>query len=164
MKAGAGASDAFGGMFGQDKGPKKTKSVIHPVKCTLEELFNGKSTRIKITRDRICKKCDGKGGESLNNQKCQRCGGSGKRKQQQFIGPGMFKDEMVICDACNGVGEIIPESNKCKWCLGKRIIKEKKVIECVIDKGAPDGEKFTFHGEADEAPDKEAGNVVFVVS
>ena len=70
MKAGAGAQDAFGGMFGQDKGPKKTKSIIHPVKCTLEELYNGKSTRIKITRDRICKKCDGKGGESHNNQKC----------------------------------------------------------------------------------------------
>ena len=79
------------------------------------------------------------------------------------MGPGMFKDEMVVCDICNGVGEIIPESNKCTLCLGKRINKEKKVIECVIDKGAPDGEKFVFHGEADEAPDKEAGNVVFVV-
>jgi hypothetical protein len=36
-------------MFGQ-KGkiiPKKTKSVIHPVKCTLEDLYSGKTFKIK---------------------------------------------------------------------------------------------------------------------
>jgi hypothetical protein len=32
-----------------------------------------------------------------------------------------------------------------------------------IDKGSPDGEKFIFHGEADEHPDRESGDVVFVV-
>jgi len=85
MKAGGaagGADDFFGGMFGQDKGPKKTKSVIHPVKCTLEELYNGKTTRIKIARDRTCETCNGKGGESHNNQKCTRCVGTGKLKKQ----------------------------------------------------------------------------------
>lgn len=30
--------------------------------------------------------------------------------------------------------------------------------------GAPDGEKYVFHGEADEHPDKEAGDVVFIVA
>jgi len=29
------------------------------------------------------------------------------------MGPGMFKDVEVVCDTCNGVGEVIPESNKC---------------------------------------------------
>ena len=41
---------------------------------------------------------------------------------------------------------------------------EKKVLECKISQGAPDGEKYIFHGEADEHPDKEAGDVVFIVS
>jgi DnaJ family protein A protein 2 len=36
-------------------------------------------------------------------------------------------------------------------------------LECVVDKGAPDAEKYTFHGEADQHPDREAGDVVFVV-
>ena len=31
-------------------GPKKTRSIIHPISCTLEELYNGKTTRIKVTR------------------------------------------------------------------------------------------------------------------
>ena len=42
-------------------------------------------------------------------------------------------------------------------------MKAKKVLEVAIDKGAPDGEKFTFHGEADEYPDKETGDIIFIV-
>ena len=34
-------------------GPKKTKSVVHPVKLSLEDIFNGKSMKIKVTRDRL---------------------------------------------------------------------------------------------------------------
>lgn len=41
--------------------------------------------------------------------------------------------------------------------------KEKKVIECVIDKGSPNGEKYVFHGESDEHPDKEPGDVIIIV-
>ena len=44
------------------------------------------------------------------------------------------------------------------------MIKEKKVLEANIDKGAPHGEKYIFHGESDEHPDKEAGDVVIVVN
>jgi len=50
----------FNTFFGKDgkMGPKKTKSVIHPVKCTLEELYQGKKMKVKITRDRIIKEGD----------------------------------------------------------------------------------------------------------
>jgi len=37
------------------------------------------------------------------------------------------------------------------------------VIEAQIDKGAPNGEKYVFHGEADEFPGQEPGDVVIVV-
>ena len=45
----------------------------------------------------------------------------------------------------------------------KILVQEKKVLECRVDKGAPDGEKYIFHGEADEHLEKEAGDVVFIV-
>jgi len=44
------------------------------------------------------------------------------------------------------------------------VIKEKKVLEANVDKGAPHGEKYIFHGESDEHPDKEAGDVIIVVN
>ena len=43
------------------------------------------------------------------------------------------------------------------------MLKEKKVLECQVDKGAPHGEKYIFHGESDEHPDKDPGDVIIVV-
>ena len=31
----------------------------------------------------------------------------------------------------------ISEKDKCKDCNGKKVVKEKKVLECAVDKGAP---------------------------
>ena len=44
--------DMFAAMFGMGKmkGPKKTRSLIHPLKCTLEDLYNGKNSRIRINK------------------------------------------------------------------------------------------------------------------
>lgn len=75
-----------------------------------------------------------------------------------------MKEELTECDICDGSGEVQPDLSNCKTCKGKKVIKEKKVLECSIDKGSPDGEKYIFHGEADEFPDKEAGDVVFIVA
>lgn len=99
--------------------PKKTKSVIHPVSCTLEDLYNGKSTKIKVARLR----------------------------KKRDAGPPPNQDENEDDD----------DSNKPK------LEKVKKILELNIDKGAPDAEKYVFHGEADEHPDREAGDVIFVV-
>ena len=52
-----------GGGRGKPSGPKKGKPVGHQVKATLEDLYNGKSTKIAVNRDRICTKCNGKGGK-----------------------------------------------------------------------------------------------------
>ena len=36
---------------------------MHPMKLTLEEIYSGKNTKIAVNRERICQKCDGKGGK-----------------------------------------------------------------------------------------------------
>merc|ERR1719198_1260927 len=41
--------------------------------------------------------------------------------------------------------------------------REQEVLEVNIQKGAPDGHKVTFHNKADEIPDGDAGDVVFVL-
>ena len=59
-------SQMFGGGMGgrqQQRGPKKGKPVMHPLKCTLEEIYNGKSTKIAVNRERICTTCNGVGGK-----------------------------------------------------------------------------------------------------
>jgi DnaJ homolog subfamily A member 2 len=156
--------DMFGGgggmRGGARQGPKKGKTVMHPVKATLEDLYNGKSTKVAVNRDRICSKCDGKGGKEGAVQACSGCKGRGMKTTMQMLGPGMYTQRTGPCDDCNGQGEVINEKDKCKTCNGKKVVKEKKILEVQIDKGAPNGEKYVFHGEADEFPGLEAGDVV----
>lgn len=46
------------------------------------------------------------------------------------LGPGMYTQSTGPCDDCRGQGETIPEKGKCKACNGKKVISEKKIIEC----------------------------------
>ena len=172
-EGGGGGGDPFDlfSMFGgggpgrrpQQSGPKKGKPVMHPMKCTLEELYNGKKTKIAVNRERICTKCNGLGGKEGAVQKCGTCRGRGIVTKMTQLGPGMYSQSQGPCDDCRGKGEVIDEANKCKTCNGKKVIKEKKIIDAEIDKGAPNNAQFTFHGEADEYPGMEPGDVVIVV-
>lgn len=76
------------------------------------------------------------------------------------LGPGMYSQRSGPCDECSGQGEMIDKAKRCKTCLGKKIKKETKSLKVEVDKGSPNGEKFTIHGEADEMPDAEAGDVI----
>lgn len=88
--------DLFSGLFGggmrgaRQQGPKKGKPVMHPLKVTLEEIYNGKSTKIAVNRERICGKCDGKGGKDGAVEKCGTCRGRGMVTKMTQLGPGMY--------------------------------------------------------------------------
>ena len=83
LKEGGGSNvnDIFnmftGGGFQKPTGPKKGKPVMHPLKCTLEELYAGKTTKIAVNRERICTICNGLGGKEGAVQKCTTCRGRG---------------------------------------------------------------------------------------
>jgi len=54
-----------GGMFGgggRERGPpgkRRGEDVVHHLQVTLEELYNGKSKKIALTKDIICAGCKG---------------------------------------------------------------------------------------------------------
>lgn len=76
------------------------------------------------------------------------------------LGPGMYSQKSGPCDECGGKGEQIDEKKKCKTCMGKKLKKETKKLKVTIDKGAPHGEKYTIHGEGEEMPGAETGDVI----
>ena len=63
------------------------------------------------------------------------------------MGPGMISQSQEVCGECDGKGEIIPPSSRCKTCKGKKMTKVKKVIEIEVDKGAPSDYRKVFYGE-----------------
>ena len=110
-----------GGRGGERSGPKKGKPVMHPLKCTLEEIFNGKTTKIAVNRERICQVCEGRGGAEGAVQKCTTCRGRGIVMKMTQLGPGMYSQSQGPCDDCGGKGEIIDEANRCTTCKGKKV-------------------------------------------
>lgn len=136
---------------------------MHPLKVSLEDLYNGKTVKLAVNRDVLCGGCDGRGGAIGAEKTCSGCNGRGMRVQLRQIGPGMVQQVQSACTECRGTGKIMKESDKCKMCKGKKVKKERKVLEVHIEKGMKHGQKITFSGEADQAPGTVAGDIIFVV-
>merc|ERR1719420_221442 len=147
---GGDASDIFEQMFGGGgrrggggrQRRQKTKDVQQPLKVTLEQLYNGQTKKMAITRQVIDKK--------KGVQECSDCGGRGVKVEVIRMGP-MIQQMQSACRACGGEGK----SFKTK--------QDREVLEVLIQKGSPDNHKVIFREMADEHPDADTGDVHFVL-
>lgn len=129
---------------------------------SLEDLYKGKVSKLALTRNVICVKCNGKGGKEGAVRECDRCNGRGIRIMMRQMGP-MIQQIQQACDECSGTGEIINNKDRCGTCKGKKVISEKKMLEVHIDKGMKGGQTITFRGESDQAPGVAPGDVIIVI-
>jgi len=158
-----GGGGFFGGGGGsRNQGPRKSKDLIHRVHVSLEDLYKGKTTKLALTRNIICPKCDGKGGKEGAVRPCGVCSGRGVRVTLRQMGP-MIQQLQQPCDECSGSGEIINHRDKCKNCNARKVISEKKMLEVHVDKGMKGGQTITFSGESDQAPGVTPGDVIIVI-
>jgi len=158
-----GGGFGFSGFGGRSTGPKRTKDLVTALQVTLEDVYNGTSKKMKVSRQVSCKDCKGTGSSSGVKHTCAVCHGTGIRVVVRHFGPGMITKQQAVCDECRGEGETIPARDKCKSCHGQKTIEEKKILKVDIDKGTKDGKKIVFRGEADELPGHQPGDVIFVV-
>jgi DnaJ family protein A protein 2 len=152
-----------GGGRGGPRGPQKGEDINHPIKVTLEDLYNSKTVRLAINRDKLCEECDGRGGKEGCEKDCSDCNGRGAKIMLRQLGPGMMQQMQVVCPTCRGACKIIDEKLRCKSCKGKKVYKDRKVLEVNVEKGMKNGQKVRFAGEADEAPNTVPGDVNFIV-
>jgi DnaJ family protein A protein 2 len=102
-----------------NKQSKKSAPVIHNVKITLEDLYNGKRIKLKITKKVIYntetnKRCTEKELEETWTE-CGICNGNGVKTQVIQIAPGIVTRSQVPCGQCLGTGNIL----KSKYKLGE---------------------------------------------
>jgi DnaJ-related protein SCJ1 len=71
------------------------------------------------------------------------------------------KSRLFSCDRCGGKGQIIKAS--CPVCKGHKVLRGKNHLMVDIERGMKDGHEITFEEEADEHPDKVAGDIVFQI-
>ncbi|XP_038077937.1 dnaJ homolog subfamily A member 1-like [Patiria miniata] len=170
LKEGGGAGahnpmDIFDMFFGTHSRTheRRCKDVIHQLGVTLEEMYNGSLRKLALKKNVVCDKCEGRGGKKGAVETCVTCKGSGVQVHIRQIAPGMVQQMRTTCGECQGQGERINLKDRCKQCLGKKIMKNSKILEVHIDKGMKDGQKITFHGEGDQEPGLEPGDIIIVL-
>ena len=142
---------------------RKTKSVLQEMVVSLEDIFVGKEKYLEIKRYRICKKCKGNGSKDPNaNTKCPGCNGKRVKLVIQRMGNTILQSQQT-CPDCRGEGYIIKNEDKCEACNGQKVNQESKMLKILLDKGAPDGKRYTFEGESDEMPGYDPGDVIIEI-
>lgn len=158
-----GGSSFGGGGSSRGRRQRRGEDVVHPLKVSLEDLYLGTSKKLSLSRNVLCSKCKGKGSKSGASTKCLGCQGTGMKVSVRQLGPGMIQQMQHPCNQCKGSGETISDRDRCTQCKGEKVAQEKKVLEVHVEKGMQNGQKVTFPGEADEAPDTVTGDIVFVL-
>lgn len=131
-----------GGGGGRGRsGPRKGEDVNHPIKVSLEDLYNGKTVKLAINRQVQV-------GEA---KMCHSCDGQGVVLELRQIALGMVQQVQRKCTACGGEG------------YRGETKKERKVLEVHIEKGMKNGQKVAFRGMGDEKPNMEPGDINFIV-
>jgi DnaJ homolog subfamily A member 2 len=85
---------------------------------TLEEIYTGKKVRLIVKRDRICNRCEGKGGKAGTVRSCLTCKGHGticKNSESYDTCEGETSEDET-CNICEGFGEVIDGQYLCEDC------------------------------------------------
>eukprot|EP00064_Thunnus_orientalis_P000165 superscaffoldBa00000007_g165 len=120
------------------------------------DLFFGGGSRMHRERR-------GRGSRKGAAQMCMSCHGTGMQVHVRQLAPGMVQQVSTVCHSCQGQGQRISQKDRCKACGGRKILRQKKILEVHIDKGMRDGQKIVFHGEGDQEPGLEPGDIIIVL-
>merc|ERR1719516_537640 len=156
-----GGGDPFGRA--RQRGPRRTKNLVHELSVSLEDMYNGVVRKLALRKNVICDGCEGIGGKPGAVQKCPNCRGTGMQVRIQQLGPGMMQQIQSMCGECHGEGERVDPKLRCKKCSGKKVNRERKILEVEVNKGMEDGQKITFSGEGDQEPGLEPGDIIIVL-
>ncbi|XP_012262535.2 dnaJ homolog subfamily A member 2-like [Athalia rosae] len=152
-----------GGGLGGRRRPRRGEDTVHPLKVTLEDMYNGKTAKLQLSKNVLCATCAGVGGAEGAVSTCKHCRGYGYKVTYKQLAPGMTQQLQERCAQCQATGEIINEKDRCITCEGKKTVNQTKILEVHVDKGMRDSQKILFRGEGDQVPDVQPGDVVIVL-
>jgi len=167
---GGSSEDMFSSMFrgrrgrrqqSDEHGLRKKRSITHPIKVTLEELYVGKTVTLNISRKIIADITNPQEPVSLEKLKeafsvCRACNGRGMTTQMRQLAPGMVQQMSMPCGQCNRTGMGLKDG------YIETQGKQKVVIE--IEKGTQHKAKIVREGLGDMVPGFLPGDMVFVIT
>ncbi|KAB5518267.1 hypothetical protein PHYPO_G00163770 [Pangasianodon hypophthalmus] len=155
--------DMFFGGGGRMRRERRGKNIVHQLTVSLEDLYNGATRKLAVQKNIICERCEGRGGRKGAVEVCPSCRGTGVQVRLHQLLPGMVQQISTVCGSCRGQGQRLSHRDRCKACAGRKILRQKKILEVHVDKGMKDGQKIVFHGEGDQEPGLEPGDIIIVL-
>ena len=158
---GGGIFDLFGQQMGGGGGKRKGPDYKMNFDVSLEDLYNGVTKTLKVTRNVICKACKGTGAKDGQTKQCHHCGGKGQTMVLQQIAPGFNVQMQQPCPHCGGKGKL--GHAKCPICSGKKVKPEEKELEMTVERGMPDGFEIVFKRASEQSPETTPGDVIMTL-
>ncbi len=145
-------SSIFGGGFGggssrRRNGPSKGSDLKYNMSLEFMEAAFGLERDIQITKEDLCKSCNGSGAQpGTTPETCPSCRGAGRVQQQTQT---LFGMTMVTktCPTCGGRGTVIKVP--CTQCRGRGRLKTSKTLHIKIPAGVDTGDLLPIKGEGE---------------
>ena len=140
--------DIFSNLFGSSsmrKREKKAKNITFTLNLSLNDFYNGKTSKLSITR-KVQKN------KNMSPEECNYCNGQGVTMKIRQLAPGMVQQMQSKCSYCNGQGFSVD------------MITEKKIINVNIEKGMRNGEEITFMNEGNQIPGGMQGDIIILLN
>ena len=145
----------------QQRGKERGPNARIDLYVDLADLYNGISRTIEFEKNVICRHCHGTGGKLGKTKQCPVCNGRGVMMRTITMGIGMQMQMQQPCEKCQGKGIIFSET--CPHCHGNKIVREKKKIEILIERGMENNQNIVFRGEAEQLPDRLPGDLIMTI-
>jgi len=147
--------DVFNQFFQQNqrRTVRRGSNLSIPLTITLDDVFFGKTKKLRYNRNVNCGGCSGSGGQS---QSCGHCNGRGI--VEQAVGNAFFRQiRQTHCPVCNGKGKKILTA--CNQCNGQGRVKKESIIDFPIPQDLMTGQVYTFRGKGEEIENGQPGDL-----
>lgn len=136
-----------GGRETQVRRATRGRDIHIRLNLSLEEIAEGATKEITISRFEKCAECQGKGGKGI--QPCPDCKGRGQTRQVSRSVFGQFVS-VSTCPNCGGEGEVVKDT--CSNCKGEGRVRVERTIKVRIPAGVATGNYLPLNGEGHYGP------------
>jgi molecular chaperone DnaJ len=135
----------FGDIFGGGRGREaRGRDISIDIELSFRESVFGLTRKVLITKDSVCSRCEGSGGEpGTKTKQCPTCNGKGQVVESRRSPFGTFSVSSV-CPTCHG-RRVVPEK-PCTVCGGSGIENRQEEITIVIPPGLDNGQVIRMAG------------------
>ncbi len=143
---GGGVFDSLFGA-GQQTAARRGGDIRVRLKLGLEEIAEGVTKEVAISRFEACEACHGRGGSGEDT--CPTCRGRGQVQRQASSMFGQFV-RVTACPACGGTG--VRLKNRCAKCDGAGRLRHQRTLKVRIPAGVANGNYIPLHDEGHFGP------------